>query len=147
MSKENKQYPTFVDFRKGEEDKAPFGVVIGYATRDAELRETNSGKSVANFGIALNLAAKQINYLLGTKFNEDEVIFVEATAWEKTADILNKANVTKGSQVAVTGTLALEEYEGNPRVRLNISRFQILRRKGQSQGDDGEVISDDDLPF
>lgn len=149
-----KQFPTFVDFRKGEEGKAPFGVVIANTTRDVELRQTNSGKDVANTAVAVNLGSKHLNYVLGTEFADDETIFIEVTGWENTAVIMEKAGITKGSQVAFSGTLALEEYNGKPRLRLNVSRFQVLRRKGSkntlnSQNDNGNPIDvgEDDLPF
>jgi single-stranded DNA-binding protein len=145
-----KQYPTFVDFKKGGEEQAPFGVVIANVTRDIELRNTNSGKAVASTGVAVNLGAKHLNYVLGTSFADDETIFIEATGWEKTAEIMQKANITKGSQVAFSGTLAIEEFNGKTRVRMNVSRFQIIKRKGDAvvQNDAPATdVGDDDLPF
>lgn len=157
---EQKQYPSFVDFRKGEDDKPAFGALMGYTTRELELRYTNTGKAVASTGVALNLAAKHLNYVLGTNFADDEVIFVDVTAWEKTGEIMSNANIGKGTQVVLSGTLALEEYQGKPKVRMNVNRFQITRRKnnGASQNQTqnqntlenvGEPldIGDDDLPF
>lgn len=148
MNKERKKYPTFIDFRSSE-GKAPFGSLIAYVTRDVELRHTGTGKPVANTAVAINMGAKHINYVLGTEF-EEETIFVEVTAWENTAVIMEKAGITKGSLVAFSGTLALEEFNEKPRVRLNVSRFQVLRRKGQQKNQfDGEQVDvdGDDLPF
>lgn len=155
MANQNR-YPNFCDFRKGEEGKAPFGALVGFATRDFELRATNTGKAVGSTGVALNRNAAHINYVLGTSFGEDDVIFVECTGWENTAEIMNKANIRKGDQLAISGTLALDEYDGKPRVRLNVSRFQILKRKNNGQnGNSGPFeqngnpidIADEDLPF
>lgn len=145
-----KQYPTFIDFKKGEEGVPAFGVVIANVTRDVELRSTNGGKAVASTGVAVNLGAKHLNYVLGTSFADDETIFIEATGWEKTAEIMQKANISKGSQVAFTGILALDEYNGKTRVRLNVSRFQVLKRKGDAapQQDANPTPNvEDDLPF
>lgn len=155
MANNQKTYPTFIDFRKNE-GQAPFGAVIANVTRDIELRYTDSGKAVASTGLAVNLGAKHLNYVLGTSFADDETIFIEATGWERTAEIMQKANITKGSQVAFTGTLAIEEFNNKTRVRLNVSRFQILKRKGDAAGNQADPfanngqpidVTDDDLPF
>lgn len=152
MANQQKSYPTFIDFRKGENNAAPFGAIIANTTRDIELRYTNTGKAVASTGLAVNLGAKHINYVLGTNYGDDEIIFIEATGWEKTGEMMANANIPKGSQVAFTGSLSLEEYNGKNRIRLNVSRFQVIRRKG----DNGQSASTptkqsdvvaDDLPF
>lgn len=144
-----KQYPTFIDFRKGGEGQPAFGCVIANVTRNIELRHTQSGKAVANTAIAVNLGAKHLNYVLGTSFDEDQTVFIEVTGWEREATFMEKANITKGSQVAFTGTLALEEYQGKQRVRLNVSRFQVLRRKGDINAPANNTVDipSDDLPF
>lgn len=156
---ERKSY-SFVDFRKLEDGKV-FGCAIAYTTRPVELRQTSSGKSVANTGLALNNVSKHFNYVLGTNFPEDaEVLFVELSAWEKTGEMMANANIPKGSLIAVTGFLGIEEYEGKKRLRINVSRFRVLKwqgdRKPQSSKDEQEPFleeevpidtSDDDLPF
>jgi|HigsolmetaAR206D_1030411.scaffolds.fasta_scaffold00003_158 single-strand DNA-binding protein len=173
MAEQRKSY-SFVDFRKVGEDQVPFGVVIANTTRDVDLRYTNKGKAVAKVGVALNNVSKHINYVLGTNFPENaETLFVELTAWERTAEMLANANIPKGSLVAVSGFLGIEEYEGKngkqKRLTLTVSKFRVIYRKndsgpvnnGASEGDGTgteEVagtgiesppidIADDDLPF
>ena len=158
---ERKSY-SFVDFRRTE-GGAPFGVVIANTTREVDLRYTQTGKAVANVGVALNNASKHINYVLGTNFPENaETLFVELTAWERTAEMLANANIPKGSLVAVSGFLGIEEYEGKngkqKRLTLTVSKFRVIYRKGDGS-DNGKVgkvttaepepldIDDDDLPF
>lgn len=156
---------TFIDFKKPEkEGQLPFGAVIAYTTRDVVVRETNSGKLVAKTGLALNNVSRHLNYVLGTDFSDDqEVIFVELTAWEETARQLER--VPKGSQICVTGFLGIEEYENRKgeqqrRLNLTISRFRVLRWKNQNQrpnqyqntqpndlDPDFVDLDDDDLPF
>lgn len=152
---------TFIDFKKPEkEGQLPFGAVIAYTTRDVVVRETNSGKLVANTGLALNNVSRHLNYVLGTDFSDDqEVIFLELTAWEETARQLER--VPKGSQICVTGFLGIEEYENRKgeqqrRLNLTISRFRVLRWKNQNQHQNTQPndldpdfvdLDDDDLPF
>lgn len=151
-----KVYPSFVDFKKGAEGENAFGSLVGFVARDPELRYTQTGKAVANTAIPVNLAGKNLNYVLGSSFPEsgDDPIWIEVTAWEKTAEMIDKAGVAKGDQVVVSGFLSLDEYEGKEKARLNVSRFNVLRRKNpQTSGPVGESnidpidISDDDLPF
>lgn len=153
MTNTNKKvYPTFIDFKKGQDN--PFGVVIANTTRDVELRHTQSGKAVAGVAIATNLAAQHLNYVLGTSFEKDAIIFIEVSAWEKTGELLAKVNIPKGSQVAFTGYLSIEEYEGKKRVRLNVSRFNVTRWNGERKEVSGDQkkgtiidVNDEDLPF
>lgn len=156
---EKKVYPSFVDFKKGanEGDNA-FGSLVGYIARDPEQRQTGTGKAVTNTSIPVNMAASNINYALGSNFDtsSDQPIWIEATAWEKQAELVAKSGLAKGDQVVVSGYLSLEEYEGKERVKLNISRFNILRRKNAKaqggnnpfeQGGEPINVGDDDLPF
>jgi len=160
MAQERKSY-SFVDFRRTE-GGAPFGAVIANTTRDVDLRYTKSGKAVARVGVALNNVSKHINFVLGTNFPENaETLFVELTAWERTAEMLASANIPKGSLVAVTGLLGIEEYDGKngkqKRLTLTVSRFRVIYRKGNgSSGTTGKGTTtehepldfdDDDLPF
>lgn len=71
---------------------------VGRLTSNPELRVTQSGKSVANFKIAIN-----------RNFN-DETDFFNCVAWGKLAE--NIANyVIKGQRVAVTGRLQSRKYD------------------------------------
>lgn len=151
----NKQYPTFIDFRTvpTENGSYVFGAVIGNTTRDIELRYTSTGKPVASTGVAVNLGAKHINYVLGTNYAEDETIFLNVSAWDKNAENLANLNVGKGSRLAITGTLSIEEYQGRQSLRLTVSRFQILNKKDLTNVANSSIESqpialyEDDLPF
>lgn len=54
----------------------------GNLTRDPELRHTTENKPVVEFGLAIN-----------NPFNEEEVLFLDITAWGKAAE--NTAKFTK----------------------------------------------------
>lgn len=70
----------------------------GRLTRDPELRHTQSGTPVCKFSIASN------------GWKDDDVCFVDCTAWGKSAEALHK-HVKKGDPVIVAGKLELERWE------------------------------------
>lgn len=66
--------------------------IIGNLTRDVELRTTQSGKSVANFTVAVNRRAKP-----GEKAEAD---FFRVSVWDKQAETCQKY-LAKGRKVCV----------------------------------------------
>lgn len=126
--------------------------VIGNLVADVELKETNSGKAVANFSIAYSPVRPD-----GTK---GETSFYNITAWEYAALNL-AATAHKGDRLVVIGRLRQDRWEaedGTKRSRLNITadevavslRFataEITRTVKSSNGEsNGEVVdADDDL--
>ncbi len=78
-------------------------VVIGRLTRDPELRNTTSGKSVADFTLAVDRMPKQD----GTK----EADFIRVSVWGKTGEAC-ASHLGKGSQVAVDGRIQVRTYQG-----------------------------------
>ena len=137
-------------------------ILIGRLARDPELRFTQSGKSVANFSIAVN-----------RPFSKDgEADFINIVVWGKTAE--NCANyLAKGRLVALEGRLQNRTYEtqtGEKRyiteIVANAVKFLDWGDRGgkpaaptkQEQGDDFEDIDidinefqamdeDEDVPF
>ena len=77
-------------------------VLVGRLTRDPEMRTTSTGKSVANFSIAVDKRFKGGD-------GEDTADFFRVSCWEKTAEFV--ANyLTKGRLVAVDGRLQSRKY-------------------------------------
>lgn len=80
--------------------------LVGNATRDPELRFTNTGQAVASFGLAVN--RRWQNRQSGEW--EEQTSFFDITAWgslgENTA-----ASIHKGTRVVVTGRLQQRTYE------------------------------------
>jgi single-strand DNA-binding protein len=70
---------------------------IGNLTRDPELRHTSSGKAIAEFGLAV-------------KGPKDTTIFLDFTAWEKTAELVAKYK-KKGEAIAVEGRLNVDTWQ------------------------------------
>lgn len=79
-------------------------ILIGRLTKDPELRETNNGKQVASFTMAVD------------KFGEG-ADFINCVVWNKQAENLVKYQ-KKGGQIGITGRLQTRDYDdekGNKR--------------------------------
>ena len=76
-------------------------VLIGRMVKDAELKATQSGKSVASFTIAVDSG-------YGENKKAD---FINCVAWNKTAEFVT-AWFKKGDMIAVVGRLSSRSYEG-----------------------------------
>jgi len=104
--------------------------IVGRATKDAELKYTNSGMAVTTISIANNYSRKQ-----GDEWIE-EVNYFDVKLWGRRAESLNQY-LLKGTQIAVTGELRQERWEqdGNKRSRviINASNIQLLGGKKGSQ--------------
>lgn len=95
--------------------------IVGRVTKDIELRETNAGKKVTHFTLAVNRRGE------GTDF-------IPCIAWEKTAETLAKY-ITKGRQIGVVGRLVSGSYEKDGRkvstLDVNVTEFDFCDSKEQ----------------
>ena len=116
--------------------------LVGRLGKDPEVRNTGSGKTVANFTLA-------VDYGFGDR---KQTSWIPVQAWEKTAEIVQKYTA-KGSQVAVTGRLqqrSWEDRDGNTRSVLEVvaDKVDLLSKSekstSQSEFDQGD---DSDVPF
>lgn len=103
-------------------------ILIGRLTRDPELRSTTSGKSVANFSIAVDRHGK-----------DDDADFFRVTAWGKTADFVSNY-LDKGRLVAIDGRLQSRKFQdkdGNNRETVEVvaDSVQSLDYKDRDQQD------------
>ena len=101
---------------------------IGRLTRNPEVRQTQTGKSVTNFTIAIN------------RRGTDGADFIPVVAWNRLADICGQY-LTKGSQVCVSGAIQLRTYQaddGSNRSVFEIiaNEVEFLTRSGQSEEND-----------
>ena len=98
--------------------------LMGRLTANPRLNTTTSGKSVANFTIALD------------KFRrEDGADFIDCVAWEKTAEFINRY-FGKGNMIAVTGSLQTRKYED--RDGNNRTAFEVVVRDASFCGEKRE---------
>ena len=81
-------------------------ILMGNLTRDPELKYLQSGMAVANLGLAVNRV--YTDRQSGEK--KEEVCFVDAEAWGKTAETMNEY-LQKGRPVFVEGRLRQQRWE------------------------------------
>ncbi len=130
--------------------------IIGRATKDAELKQTNGGTSLAKFSIASN-------YYAGAGKDED-VSYFDIVVWGKRAEACAKF-LKKGNQIAIDGHIKQERFqdkEGNNRSKIVViaDNFQFLggKKDNQSQsngnfdnidfgGTQAPNNTDDSIPF
>ena len=123
--------------------------IAGNVTRDAELRKTQSGQSVAGFSVAVN----------GYENGEKTTTFFDVSVWAKRGEAVMQF-ATKGSKICVTGELGTREHNGKTYLTVRASDYTPMGG-GQSQGgsaqrpaaqgnvDNGGTYKDmeDDVPF
>jgi single-strand DNA-binding protein len=80
--------------------------IVGNVTRDPELRFTNTGRGMANFGVAVN--RRWQNRQSGEW--DEQVSFFNVVAWGDMGENV-ASSLTKGSRVIVTGRLEQRSYE------------------------------------
>jgi single-strand DNA-binding protein len=91
----------------------PMNIVVemGRLVAAPELKQTQSGKAVCSFRIAVNRGGK-----------DKGADFFDVVAWEKTAEFVSKY-FQKGSMIAITGKLQSRQYQdknGNNRTVIEI---------------------------
>lgn len=100
-------------------------VLVGRITKDAELRKTQTWKSVASFTVAVN-----------RRGDGNTADFFRCSAWEKTAEYLAQY-VHKGDLVGVQGRIEFETYKNKDGIEVkeakvvcdSVDRLQAVERK------------------
>lgn len=82
----------------------------GNLTRDVEKRETNNGKAVANFSIAVSRPFS------------DETDFFNVTVWGNQAENCAKY-LKKGSKIGIVGSLQNRSYEDKDGIKRTITEI------------------------
>src|SRR3954451_15292950 len=106
-------------------------VLAGNLTRDPELRFTNNGIPVCQFGIAVNRVRSK----------NEEVDFFDITAWRELGETI--ANYKKkGDPILVEGKLQYRTWEaqdGSKRSKVDVvaDNVQFLGRAGDASGEEG----------
>ena len=109
-------------------------VFIGRITNPIELKQTQAGKSVANFSLAVK-----------RPFTKDTTDFFNLTAWDKQAEIIAK-HVGKGDQIAIRGYLQNRSWtdnNGNKRIVIEVvvEDFYFCGTKNTAQGTNATASS------
>ena len=108
-------------------------ILMGRLTRDPEMRSTTTGKSIANFSLAVTRTWRDQN---GAQ--QDQTSFINCVAWGKPGEIIAQY-VQKGSPLLVSGRLDQRSYDdkdGNKRqaVEVVVEDFNFIG--GGRGGDD-----------
>lgn len=91
-------------------------------TRDVTVNQTQSGKTVANIGIAAEFG-----------YGENKgVVFMDGSLWGKQAESGLIKFLRKGRLIYVEGELGEKEYNGKKSLTLNISHIDPLFNKNES---------------
>lgn len=78
-------------------------ILCGRLTADAELKATQSGRSVLSFNLAINRPR-------GKDSTEQKADFISCVAWDKTAEFISKY-FHKGDSVCIIGRLRTRNYK------------------------------------
>ena len=126
-------------------------ILNGRLTKVPELKQTNSGKSVCGFTIAVDRSR-----------DREKTDFIPIVAWGKTAEFVNQW-FGKGDLITIVGRIEVRNYEdknGNKRTATEIIAEEVLfgGSKSTDKGPENasrrnvaglEEVDDDgaDLPF
>src|SRR5699024_9334975 len=116
--------------------------LIGRLTKAIDIKATNSGTTVGNFTLAVNLT-------FGKK--EQEADFITCVAFNKTAEIISQYT-DKGSQIAVVGRIQTRNYENKEGVRIYVTevvanQVQLLDSKAQITAHKDKTIIPIQMPM
>ena len=123
--------------------------LMGNITRDIELRTTPGGVSVCDVGLATNRKF----YNKTAQSQQEDVCFIDCTAFGNTADIIHQY-LRKGSQVLFRGRLSQDTWSDKEtgakrsKHKVIIEEMQMLGGSPQSTaGEENQDTYQDDVPF
>ena len=104
-------------------------ILNGRLTKAPELKQTNSGKSVCGFTIAVD-----------RNRDREKTDFIPIVAWGKTAEFVNQW-FGKGDLITIVGRIEVRNYEdknGNKRTATEIIAEEVLFGGSKSTGQGSE---------
>src|SRR4029077_11456891 len=108
-------------------------ILIGNVTRDIEVKNTPTGKAVADFSLAINRVWRD---QAGDK--QEETTFIDVQLWGRSAEIAHQY-LKKGSPVFIEGRLKVDTWDdketGQKRSRLRVVGDNMQLLGGKSSGD------------
>eukprot|EP00798_Chlamydomonas_sp_ICE-L_P014815 gene14815-20871_t len=91
--------------------------LIGRTGREVELRETQTGKKIANVSLAVNTKDAQ---------GEDVTDWFKLIAWEEMA--VSVASVKKGTMIAVSGRPSINSWNNKETLEVTISDLKLIEK-------------------
>lgn len=115
--------------------------VCGRATKDVELKTTQSGKEVCSFSVASNLGWGE----------NQSVKYTNVVVWGKLAQNVSKY-VRKGTEVIVNGELTVRSYDHNGEKKtveeVNATRVKWFSKEKVEENNTMDIaVEDEELPF
>ncbi len=109
--------------------------LMGNLTRDPELKYTQGGMAIVEFGLAMNRKyRKQNNEMV------EETTFVDIEGWGKQAETFSQY-MSKGRPAFVEGRLKLDTWESNgqkrSKLRVVMENFQFIGGRDESSRSSG----------
>lgn len=104
-------------------------ILNGRLTKAPELKQTNNGKSVCGFTIAVDRSR-----------DREKTDFIPIVAWGKTAEFVNQW-FGKGDLITIVGRIEVRNYEdknGNKRTSTEIIAEEVLFGGSKSTGQGSE---------
>lgn len=112
-------------------------ILMGRLVRDPEQRTTTTGKTIANFSIAVDRGGQ-----------DDTADFFNVTAWEKLGDLVIQY-LAKGRRVLVQGRLRQDSWDdketGKKQSRIEVTATDVTFLDGPS-GDGGPAGNSSSAP-
>ncbi len=127
-------------------------ILMGYLTRDPELKYTQNGSPVCSFGLAVNE-----KYTTKGGEKKEKVAFIDITVWGSQGENCSKY-LSKGNLVLVEGKLkqdTWEQQDGQKRSKIGVTANSVtFMPKGSRQSREEEAPSYEeatqiinDMPF
>lgn len=99
--------------------------IAGRIGKDAMVRQTRDGNSVAGFSVAVDTRRGQ----------ERVTTWFDCSLWGRRGEALAQY-LTKGTSVAVSGELGTREHEGRTYLQVRADQVTLLGGRGGGGGDD-----------
>jgi single-strand DNA-binding protein len=96
-------------------------IIAGYVARDAEMKSTQSGKTLTQWGVAVGSKQGQ---------NGKETIWTNCKAWDKVAE--EAAKIRKGDSVFCVGRIEVNDYNGKQYKNL-VCEFVVIMDSASAQ--------------
>lgn len=121
-----------------------FHTFIGNVTRDAEIKETQSGKNVLNFSVAVNNRRTK------------QVAYIDCSLWGKLGETL-EPYMKKGQKVFVQGEFGTREYKDKTYITCSADKVELVGGSNRTSNDNDSPDQsysspsrhelDDEIPF
>lgn len=120
-------------------------ILQGNLVRDIELKQTQSGNSVAVFTIAVGS-----RYKAKDGSTKEEVAFIDVESWGKQAEVIAEY-FKRGSQILVDGRLKQDSWEKDgqkhTKIKVALESFSFVGSPKKDGDEKSGKQDDDEIPY